>query len=88
MSVSFPRAYVEKISGSRPVEYAIIYGGVAENGTFVDYADLIHDWLGHRNWQRPGSGPKFVEAHVDRRNSEFHLNMDVVLKNLVRKVGL
>lgn len=43
--------------------YAVIYGGDSYDGTFVDYAGYVHDDLRPRHYQRPGSGPKFVETH-------------------------
>ena len=79
--------HVEKVEGSRPAQWAVVYGGVAFNGVYVDYAEKIHDWLGERNWQRPGSGPKFVQAHVDRRRPEMELEMNVTLTNIMHGVG-
>ncbi len=62
--------YVEpaKIEGAK-VSSSIGYGGVASfpfNKT-VDYAQIVHDNLNGRikNYKRPGSGPKFLETHLN-----------------------
>jgi hypothetical protein len=44
--------------------YAVIYGGETPAGGFVDYAAYVHDDLRDRKYTLPGSGPKFVEAHM------------------------
>ncbi len=79
--------HVEKIEGSRPVQWAVVYGG-ATSGKFVDYANEVHDDLRPRHYQRPGSGPKFVETHVERRRPEMALNAQVMLKELLIRVKL
>lgn len=79
--------HVEQIEGARPVQWAIVYGG-ASKGKFVDYANEVHDDLRPRNYKKPGSGPKFVSSHVDRRTPDMTLNMNASLKSLILKVGL
>lgn len=49
--------------------YAVVYGGMAANGVFVDYAGYVHDDLRPRKYTVPGSGPKFVETHFDRMSA-------------------
>lgn len=90
---------VEKVTGGYAVVYGgVVYGGVygvAYNGKykvgkFVDYANQVHDDLRPRKYKMPGSGPKFVEAHYDRRTSgDEGVNfLDRALDLLVRSTGL
>lgn len=46
--------------------HAVVYGGPAASGKFVDYAGYVHDDLPggiEKKYTTPGSGPKFVETH-------------------------
>jgi hypothetical protein len=45
---------------------SIVYGGIG-----VDYAEIVHEDMRAKNFHRPGSGPKFVEAHFIQRASEL-----------------
>lgn len=62
-----------KIDGGR-IKATIGYGGVSSTGKNVDYAVIVHDNLGDRikNFKRPGSGPKFLKTHLDRRRPELN----------------
>lgn len=66
--------------------YAIVYGG-KYNGKFVDYAAYVHDDLRPRKYTLPGSGPKFVEAHVLRRVPEAPPKVAAVLEELAENIG-
>lgn len=63
--------------------YAVVYGGSSESGKFVDYAAYVHDDLRARKYKKPGSGPKFVEAHVLRRADEAPEHISDILQELV-----
>lgn len=60
-----------KVTGS------VVYGGfaAAPYNIEVDYAVLVHEDMG-RNYRRPGSGPKFVEAHWIKRTDELKQGVD------------
>lgn len=62
--------------------YAVLYGGNAPNGDYVDYAAYVHDDLRPRQYTKPGSGPKFVETHVYRRAEEAPAKIGEVLQEL------
>lgn len=55
------------LQGSGYIEPAKIDGGTIEGavGYSADYARIVHDNMNGRikNYKRPGSGPKFLEAH-------------------------
>ena len=59
--------------------YAVAYGGPG-----VDYAAYVHDDLRpNRKYKRPGSGPKFVETHVNRAIESAPPKISAVLQELV-----
>lgn len=74
---------VRDARGQFGAAYAILYGGQAKNGVFVDYAEKVHDDLRPRNYTRPGSGPKFVEAHYLRRTADGGRGFSDALQALV-----
>lgn len=63
--------------------HAVIYGGLAKNGVYVDYADQVHDDLSPRRYKRSGSGPKYVETHVKRRTPEGQVIINADLQATV-----
>jgi hypothetical protein len=66
--------------------YAVVYGGMADDGTFVDYAAYVHDDLRPRKYTRPGSGPKFVETHVYRRSEEAPAKIGKILQDIADNI--
>jgi len=66
--------------------YAVVYGGMASDGTYVDYAGYVHDNLPsnipNKNYTTPGSGPKFVEMHFIHRSEEAPKKISGVLQEL------
>ena len=68
---------VEKAVGG----WAIVYGGSG-----VNYANQVHDDLRPRKYKRPGSGPKFVEAHYLRTVGIEDAELDRILRTLVKEV--
>src|SRR5688572_20244463 len=63
--------------------YAVVYGGQAGGGKFVDYAAYVHDDLRPRNYTKPGSGPKFVEVHANRMAEEGPEKISDILYELI-----
>ena len=83
---------------SIPNGHAIVYGGKSVSGfgpigadfvivgktiTYVDYASQVHDDLRPRNYQRPGSGPKFLETHAMRRMTESQVIISRDIQDLI-----
>ncbi len=66
--------------------YAVAYGGLADDGTYVDYAGYVNDDLRPRKYKLPGSGPKFVETHVWRRSAESPAKIAAVLRDLINGI--
>lgn len=62
-----------------PEGHAVVYGG--QDG--VDYAAKVHDDLRPRKYKRRGSGPKFVESHIERRHDEWYEALSTDLQELV-----
>ncbi len=66
--------------------YAVVYGGSATDGTFVDYAGYVHDNLPSnvpdKHYTTPGSGPKFVEVHFIKRAEEAPEKISEVMQEL------
>jgi hypothetical protein len=59
--------------------YAVAYGGPG-----VDYAAYVHDDLRpNRKYKRPGSGPKFVETHMNRAAESAPPKISAILQELV-----
>ena len=79
--------HVERIEGGKTAEWAVVYGGAAPGGQFVNYALGVHDDLRPRRWKRPGSGPKFVEAHIESSGGELKHDLDLMLMTLTKKYG-
>ena len=50
--------------------HAVKYGGTAKSGSFVHYAEHVHDDLRPKNWTTPGTGAKYVESHFHRKSRE------------------
>lgn len=80
-----PRVPVDTgaLQGSGHVEPATIQGSVvsgqltyggAYGGSEVDYAVHVHENMA-ATYKRPGAGPKFVEAHFRRRESEIETRL-------------
>ena len=66
--------------------HAVVYGGQASNGIYVDYADLVHDDMRPRNYKLAGSGPKFVETHGLKRTTEGVKIINADLQALVKGI--
>jgi hypothetical protein len=62
-----------KIEGNQ-IKGSVMYGGFAgpPYSQFVDYAVLVHEDVSGRQYHRPGSGPKFIEAHFNRHLPEIN----------------
>lgn len=69
----------------KPGGYAVVYGGVAESGRLVNYANQVHDDL-NRAYKKPGSGAKFVEAHYLRRTEGAPAEILDTIKQLSLKI--
>ena len=63
-----------------PQGHAVVYGGGG-----VDYAEFVHDDMRHRNYTVPGSGPKFVETHVLRREQDAKTIMSADLQQFLNE---
>ena len=66
--------------------YAVVYGGAAPGGAFVDYAGYVHDDLRPRRYQKPGSGPKFVEAHFIQQSETAPVRIAGILEELAASI--
>ena len=66
--------------------HAVVYGGKAVGGKFVDYAAYVHDDMRPRKYKRPGSGPKFVETHMLRMAEDAPPKIAKALESLVEKI--
>jgi hypothetical protein len=73
---------VEQVRGG----YAVMYGGLAEDGFFVNYANQVHDDLRPRQYKRPGAGPKFVEAHYLTRTMSAGPEFERVFLDLSKRI--
>lgn len=78
---------------STPKGHAVVYGGKRgtgkgpRGGKFVDYANPVHDRMdANVNWKRPGSGPKFVEAHFRQRAKELPADVRKIFRQVVKQV--
>ncbi len=69
-----------KIEGSLILAH-VSYGGIADDGTTVDYAVIVHDNMNGRikNYKRPGSGPKFLETHIHARRPQLNRDLEAAL---------
>ena len=67
-----------------PEGHAVFYGGP---GYEVDYAEYVHDDLRPRNYTLPGSGPKFVETHVLRMETEGITTVSADIQELINEVA-
>lgn len=76
-----------KLDGTKIVA-TIGYGGVATTGEYVDYAVYVHDNLNGRiqNYKRPGSGPKFLEAHLNNKQRRLKDRIEFALGRAWSKI--
>ena len=68
------------------VDVLLVYGGPSSPHN-VNYASLVHNDMA-RTYKRPGSGPKFVSTHFERRKDEIENDALGALDDAVRKVKL
>ncbi len=68
------------------VDILLVYGGPSSPHN-VNYAGLVHEDM-TRTYKRPGSGPKFVSTHFERRRVEIEDKALGALDDAVRKVKL
>lgn len=68
------------------VNVLLSYGGPS-SPHFVDYAKIIHDDVS-RTYKRPGSGPKFVSTHFERRQEDIEKKALESIDEAVRRVKL
>lgn len=74
-------------SGRRTlVGHEVKFGGPAASGKIVDYAEKVHENFYAKKWTRPGSGPKFLETHVNRRLDEMGVDLDSDLRAEILRV--
>ena len=69
-----------------PNGHAVMYGGQASNGVYVDYAEYVHDDMRPRKYTLSGSGPKFVETHVLRREADSIGIANSDLQSLIKEI--
>ena len=77
---------VEELKAGRDKGYAVVYGGVGTSGALVGYANQVHDDLRPRIYKKPGSGPKFLSTHAERRAAEAGIRMDGILRQAIRNI--
>lgn len=51
-------------------------------GFAANYAAVVHEKRNVKNWNRPNSGPKFFQAHIDKNRQDF---LDMVKKEATFK---
>lgn len=65
--IAFQKTFVAQMNGlSQSKNYPNMIFGFSAN-----YAAIVHEDMKPKNWNVPGSGPKFFQAHLERLQGEI-----------------
>ena len=91
-AVIFIRREMDKTPPLIPIEFGNLRGSFFSNPIYIkrrpvvqfgftaNYAWFVHEMIDPDiNWKRPGSGPKFLEAHLKANQKEI---LDIIKKEI------